>query len=263
MKKSVVEIKKNKKNIKVIFNDDTFFEMNEDVFTDYYIYIGKEFEFEEIKEIEDKVNYIKHYDYIVKLLLKRPYSRKKIIDKLKVRKNINYYQIEKIVKRLEENNLIDDERFSKELIDELESKKYGFNRIVHELEKEDLKQYIKLISFDFDKEIEKAKYHLNNLVKKYDNYSFNKMKDSLYESYYRLGFKDEVIKIVIEQLNKDLIYDNEKEKIYNDYLKITIKMDNEEKNNQKQRIIERLLRKGYRFYDIIDVIERFEDGKIY
>ena len=45
------------------------------------------------------------------------------------------------------------------------------------------------------------------------------------------------------------------QKIKKDYLKITIKMNEKQIKENKQKIIEKLLRKGYNFTDIKSVME--------
>ncbi len=48
--------------------------MNEDVFTDYYFYVGKEISKDELDDIKMNMDISKSYQYALNLVLNKPYS---------------------------------------------------------------------------------------------------------------------------------------------------------------------------------------------
>ena len=63
---------------------------------------------------------------------------------------------------------------------------------------------------------------------------------------------------VVNEIDFSFLEQDEISKIYQDYLKITIKYDEEEKNIKKDEIIDKLKRKGYRYCDIIAMLEEYK-----
>ena len=255
--KTISNIKQKKEVVEILFSDGDKIKINIDTYTDYYLYVNKEVDETLLKEILDKDLLIKYKKYCLNILSTKPYSKKQIIDKLK-RKKLNKHQIEEIITYLTSLNLINDIIFADELIYSLENKGYGYFRIIEKLKENNLNYNY---SYDEDKEIEKIELVLPNLLKKYKEYSFNKMKQSIYNSLLLLGYKDELINNKLNHLNKEEYKINENEKIKKEFIKMTFKMKKEEIINQKDKIIKRLMMHGFSYSDIINTIDgEIEDG---
>ena len=76
------KIVKKKNDYILIFDNDLELKMNEDIFTDYYFYVGKIFPQKDIDEITKRIARSKGYSYAYNLLMNKPYSSKNIYLKL-------------------------------------------------------------------------------------------------------------------------------------------------------------------------------------
>ena len=159
-----------------------------------------------------------------------------------------------IIDKLKELNYLNDKNYAEELIHELNNKGYGYDKIIQNLVSDGIDKEDYSLIYDEEFEIEKAKKHLNNLMNKFKSQSQKKQKESMFNAYYRLGFKKDVINLVLSSINQyDLL--DEINNLKFDYLKITIKMDENQLKENRQKIIDKLLRKGYSFKDIDNVLK--------
>lgn len=241
----IKNITKKGKLFQILFDNGKELMLSEDIYTDFYFYIGKEIDNSEFLEIEYKENISKYRVYCVNLLLKRDYSVKQIREKLK-KKNLNENQIESVICYLKDLCLLDDDKYYRNLIFSLESKGYGYYYIVSKID-----DYVYL----YDENVEKEKINkiLDNLVKKYSSYNFDRMKKSVHNSLVLLGYKEDIIKYVLNKIDDSFSVDD-KDKLKRDFFKTTYKFSKSEILMRKDKIIRKLIMHGYSYNDIIDVI---------
>ena len=254
MEYSLSKIVKKKNDYILTFDNDLQLKMNEDIFTDYYFYVGKVFSQKDIDEITKRIARSKGYSYAYNLLMNKIYSSKNIYLKLVNIKKLTSYEALLIIDELKAKKIIDDRRYAEELVVELNDKGYGHERIVQTLLDDGVSGDVYEVNYDSDLELEKANKHLSSLERKFNLLSLKKQKESIFNAYLRLGFKKDIINLVLSSRNQyDLLgeYDNLKR----DYLKITYRLSENEVKEQKQKIIEKLIRKGYQYKDIINVME--------
>lgn len=250
--KLIKTIKREKNFIVILFSDEEKIKISDDTFTDYFLYEGKEVEDNLLKEIIKKESVLKHKKYCLSILSNKYYSKKQIEEKLRKRK-VKKEQIEIIIDYLLSLRLIDDDSYFNDLVSSLESKGYGYYRIINKIKENGLNgEYI----YNEDKEYERINLSIQPLLKKYSLYSFNKMKSSIYSSLLSLGYKDDLIQSVIQNLKKD--NEQEIDNLKKEFVKIVFKMDKLEINEQKDKIIKKLMMHGYVYSDIIKTI----DGEI-
>ena len=250
----LLKISKKKDDYILYFDNELELRMNEDVFTDYFFYVGKQFSQDEITEISKRIERSKWYYYAYNLILSKPYSSKNIYLKLINIKRLSSHEAMSIIDELKEKNILNDKRYAVELVDELHNKKYGYERIVQKLGEDGIDGAIYQVAYDEEFELEKAKSHLPSLQRKFELLSLKKQKESLFNAYFRLGFKKDVINLVLSSINQyDLL--GEYVNLKRDFLKITYRLSKEDIKTQKQKIIDKLLRKGYQYKDIAIVME--------
>lgn len=243
----IEKINKNNHFELVLSNNETLI-IDEDVYTDYFLYVGKELDNNILNEIKEKQSLNKYKQYCFNILNKKSYSKKTIIEKLK-NKGLTDQNIDKIVTYFISLNLINDDNYLEDLIISLENKTYGYYYILKKIKENDLNENYQ---YDENKEKEKIKKVLPNLIKKYNKYSFNKMKNSIYNSLSLMGYKDDIIKNTLLYLEKD---EHENEKLKNEFIKITYKLDKNEIILKKDKIIKKLLMHGFNYSDIINEID--------
>lgn len=256
----IVSIKYTKDCIKLLLSNGKLLEIDEDIFSNYFLYENKELSDEEYNSLLEEVSSKKEVNYCKRILNKQNYSSKQIYDKLYKNKKVSANKSKKIVSYLAEQGYINDEQFKQDYIESAYNKGYGYQRIKQKLIEFglDVEDYI------YDETLEKENIIkcCEILVKKYQSYSFSKMKESIMSSLYNLGYDYDLINWSISKIDSNLKKDDYL-KCQRDYHKITFKLEKGQILEKKQKIIEKLLRLGYHYDDIKKVLEGIDQNEIY
>ena len=149
-----IKILKNK--VKLQFEDGKILEMDKNVYSNFYLYVGKDLSNKEIKAIETFNDTSTFMNYALKLRQKSLYSEFKMREKL-YEKGASKEQVDFVIKKLKENDLIDDKAFIEEYIEYYNSLNYGKNKIVSKLkEKGIFEDKLSKINFPISVERKKA-----------------------------------------------------------------------------------------------------------
>lgn len=252
MEKKISSIlKKKNDDVDIILEDGEILHIDIDIFTDYFLYEGKIIPLNEYNEIKDKIQIIDLKKYVLCILNKKNYSSLQIKKKLE-NKGVDKEKIEYLISYFKSLNYLNDEEYFKDLLYSLENKNFGYYRIKNNLD-ECFEQYTYL--YDEDNELNKANRLLPDLIKKYSSYSFNKMKDSIFNSLKYQGFKDDIILKVLNNIQNE---DNDYEKLKKDYIKLTFNLSKEDILMKKEKIISKLKQRGYNYKDINKLLQEEE-----
>lgn len=245
-----------KKTLRIYFNDGNKISIPKSEYPNHFLYKNKSLSDSEYNLLLNSKNIDALYKYAFKLVSKNLYSEYKIREKLYQKPGANKKNVDEVVARLKDNNLINDERLLKEYVSYFNELKYGRNKIINKLlEKGIFEERINNVSFPFELEVNKAQYWLNKLELKYSNKNNASKRMSIYSSLINKGFDKEVVNSVINNI-KPNIENNELSLCKKDYEKaksrLTKKYKGKELNN---KIISNLTSKGYRLKDILKVME--------
>lgn len=241
----------NKNNYKIAFDNGECLLLDEDLFTDYYFYVDKDIDEDEYETIKQKSNLIKEKNYLISLLSKKNYSTNEIIFKLK-NKNISNDNINYLIEYLQNNNLLNDENYFNEYIECLNLKNYGYYKIKEKLIQKGFKQELE---YNKNIELEKINNILPALIKKYNKESQNKKIILIKNSLLNNGFDFDLINEVLKKINI-ASYEEEISNLKRDYNLIFIKSQNKPENERTNYIINKLKMKGYKYNDIIMVVNQ-------
>lgn len=186
-----------------IFVDGTFFVgLTDSQLIDFNIYRGKKIPQEELDKIKYQSSYGKIKDKAMSLISIRPRSKKELKDKL-ILKKYELNQIDKVIRELEKEKLLDDKIFAKQWVyHRTEFSGLGKRRIELELFKKGVdqniakKEVLKIAdSQQFDKAFSLAskKY---SLIKDEDKY---KKREKLSAFLARKGYSWDIIKKVLDK----------------------------------------------------------------
>lgn len=178
-----------------VYIDDENYLINEDVIIKNNILYKKEITKEELNDFLDKTNYYNLYNKCVKYITYRIRSKQEIYNYLK-KMEVNDNIILDIINKLEKNNLVNDEVFTKAFInDKIKFSTSGENKIRLELIKHNIDKFIidKYLSI-IDKEIIYKK--ISKIIEKnLKNKKSNKMK--IYKNLINNGYYNEdIIKVM-------------------------------------------------------------------
>lgn len=247
----IKNINKNKNNYKITFDNGECLSLDEDLFTDYYFYVDKDIDEDEYETIKQKSNLIKEKNYLISLLSKKNYSTNEIILKSK-NKNISNDNINYLIEYLKNNNLLNDENYFNEYIECLNLKNYGYYKIKEKLIQKGFKQELE---YNKNIELEKINNILPALIKKYNKESQNKKIILIKNSLLNNGFDFDLINEVLKKINI-ASYEEEISNLKRDYNLIFIKSQNKPENERTNYIINKLKMKGYKYNDIIMVVNQ-------
>lgn len=249
-----IKILKNK--VTVSFDDQNKIELDKSVYTEFYLYVGKEVSKKEIKQIEDYNLNAALMNYALKIRQKSLYSeykmREKLYDKGGNKKTVDY-----VIKMMKAHDLIDDQAFIEEHIEYYNDLNYGKNKIIHKLmDKGIFEEKLEKINFPVSIERKKANNIFDKMVRKYDKYNDSQKKRHIYEGYLSQGFDIDIAREMSEKV-KSSNPKEENKKLESDFNKAYERFKKKySKKEIKSKLIAYLASKGYKIGDIIKMIER-------
>lgn len=251
----ICEINYLSKGIKIIFEDGSSLLINEDIFSNHFLYKNKVMSSDEYEIIKEESDLMEAYDYCTKIISKKMYSIKHIKERLINIKHLSTRQINFIINRLIENHFLDDKEYALTLVDSLERKGYGFYKIENDLLSKGINKDIYVYQYNQEKELERGRAILNDLINKFKNYNSNKMINSIYNSLELKGYKEETCALLIEEINLNNYIEQDYLKLKADYDKIIMHFKRGMTILDKQKIVNKLLKKGYQYRDIKKIME--------
>lgn len=234
-----------KKDEIILAIDEEKFIIDKNIFAEHYLYLGKQISGEEYDVIKNEVSLIEIRKKYLKKLLKKRLSKQEVINLLKNEK-LNIDQINNLITFFENNYLLNDKVLEKELYEELELKNASYQEIKNTFSERGLN-----LNKNYDSEIEyhKILFWINSKKKLFERCSFQEQKQKLNLLLLRKGFPSELIN---RALNEQLIYDEDNERAVLTKEVIAYSLRNDLSNKEtKDKFINKLIRKGYRYHDII------------
>ena len=248
-----IKILKNK--VSIILDNGDKLSIDKEVYTNFYLYEGKELSKKELEEINSLNNTSKLLQYALRIRSKAIYSEYQMREKL-YNKEASKKDVDKVIKTLKQYDLIDDDAYAYDLVEYYNSLNYGKNKIIHKLsDKGIFDETINKLKFPLSLEKKKANNILNKLEKKYEKYNSSQKKSHIYNAYLQLGFDNDIASEMINKI-KESSPKEENEKLKSDYQKVKIRLERKYKGQElKQKIIQNLMQKGYRLNDIIKIVK--------
>lgn len=252
MKITKIKILKNKVNIS--FDNSNKLSIDKDVFTNFYLYEGKELDKEEYKKIKELNDSNKLLQYALKLRSKALYSEYKLREKLYAKES-SKRSVDKVIKILKGYDLIDDKAYASDLVEYYNSLNFGENKIKTKLsDKGIFKEQIDKLKFPISIEKKKANNLFPKLEKKYSKYNASQKKQHIYNSYLNEGFSRDIASEMTSKI-KEANYKDELDKLKLDYQKAKTRLERKYKGKElRQKILSSLLNKGYKLNDILKVL---------
>ena len=252
MKITKIKILKSKVNIS--FDNGSKLSIDKEVFTNFYLYEGKDIDNKEYKAILELNNSSKLLQYALKLRSKALYSEFKMREKL-YSKDASKKSVDKVIKILKGYDLIDDKAYASDLVEYYNSLNYGENKIKTKLsDKGIFKEQIDKLKFPISIEKKKANNIFPKLEKKYDKYNAAQKKQHIYNAYLNEGFSRDIASELTSKI-KEANQKDELDKLKLDYQKAKTRLVRKYKGKElRQKILNSLLTKGYKLNDILKVL---------
>lgn len=250
----ITNIKINKNTVSLYINKEKFV-LDKNTFSSFYLYKGKNLSKKEVKEIKDNIALEKTNKYLLSLLNKKMYTEYELRKKL-YQKNLNKYDVDKLISSFKEKGLINDKEYVNSYIEHSKGKKIGYYKIIESLKEKGIKEEIlKDIVIPFNVELEKATSLLKVLEKKYQKYPYSSKCNEIYSYLLSKGYQNEIASIVSNKIKRDTKVDNSllSREIRKTYDRLNKKYQGYE---LKKRIIKSLIAKGYEYKEILKEMEK-------
>ncbi|MBO4668097.1 MAG: regulatory protein RecX, partial [Bacilli bacterium] len=180
MKITKIKILKNK--VSITLDHKEKLSVDKDVYTNFYLYEGKELDKKEYKSLIETDKSNKLLQYALKIRSKALYSEYQMREKL-YKKEASKKDVDYVIKILKSYDLINDTMYALDLVEYYHSQYYGKNKIKQKLsDKGIFDKEIDKIKFSDQKELSKAKHLLPKLEKKYEKYNDSQKKQHIYNA---------------------------------------------------------------------------------
>lgn len=248
----ILSVEKKKKYYLVMTNGDDY-KFDEDIIIKYQIFNGKEFTEKEFAKIIEDSKKVDAYNLSLRYLAYGARSRNEMAKYLKSKGASN---IKVVLDRLEEAGYINDVNLANYFVGYYKDMKKGPIYIAKRLQEKMVDEKViesALSSFSEDEQLcialNVAKKEQSNLI----SFPVRKQKEKIYSSLLAKGYSSDVISKVLNCIE---FVDESDERLVKDYESLVEKASRKNLSNQDQQkwIIEHLLRKGYEYQKIKDVL---------
>jgi regulatory protein len=262
---TIQDIRIDGKKIFLVLRKSTLL-ISEEAYLSGYYYPGKELSLRDIAHLRDLSSSSKSETYVKELLNRGRYTEKELCERLKRKYGLSYPEAEGVLAPFKESGLIDDLSYA---LDYLEAKipaGYARRYLLADLRKRGVPEKIlsgKEVQASFEKEKESLEDLLPILEKKEASKPVRKRKEAMYAALLRRGFSAEESQEALEhhfasrspeergedeRLESDSL-GKEAERCYN-----SLRTQSLEPEKARERFFARLLRKGYSYSEVRDVL---------
>lgn len=249
----IVKYKKIGSNKYKIYLDNTSIIVYENIILKYNLLLKKEISEDELIEINEENYKESIYDTAIKYISTRVRSKKEIIEYF-IRKKYDLNDINELIKKLEDNNLINDDYFCKCFIkDKINLSNCGIEKIKNDLVKYGIDEDIinnELNNVDKSIFIKKLNNEIDKELKINTKLPINKLKNKIINKCINLGYN-------LEDINNTLKYKkiNSTSDIVTEYNKLSLKYKNKyDEYKLKSYIKSKLYQKGYTIEEINQIM---------
>ena len=253
-----IEIKK--KKIVVSFASGQSFTLSTDQYTQDYFYVGKVIGDKKFEELTQATKTQPFIDYGFRLLTKGRYSEYQIREKLYKREALKP-QVDEVISRLKLAHLIDDASLLKDWVHHFQKRGYGLRMIKTKLHEKGFFPYLlETIQIDEDMERISISRLIEQSLKKYQHLSERDRKQKITTMLLQRGYESKVYHSTLEaipRLTKEQTDSNLKEAFEKALRMFKTRFVGRER---EEKIINFLLRKGYTYSNIINLIKESNHG---
>lgn len=262
-----IHTKNNKIDIILLFEDSQIkVEVNDLLIEEYDLYIGKVVD----REIFDllKANELISVAYSLALsyLSRKDYTEKQLIKKISLNGDFSHDQLDKVLIKLKEKKLINDYQYSIDYIHKGLRTGIGINKCIYnlnrlEVSKEILDQCLQEI--EDGEEFQSILRAIEKLENSNKSFSYKMMLNRIKQRLYNNGYRNDTIEKAMNTYEFTYDQNAEKDTLKKDFDKALMKYKRKVSNKDlNKKLINVLLKKGYNYENISELIVEMEDVEI-
>ncbi len=244
--------------------DDFKLKILPETYEEFRFYVGNEYEKDIILECIAKNQKNEIVRYGINKFSKKNYCSNEI--KNKINKKFDDYPkeiIEEAIDILKANHFIDDKSYVEQYLEYFTVGCYGKYYITNFFNSQKIDQSI-IDEIEYDDKVEKAKAqrYFELIKNKYVSNNFAKQKKKMYENLLRRGFDVSLISELLSTLEID--EGKEEKALLKSYFKEKNKIlsKKEDDDSITNKLISKLVAKGYSYEKILELIKKDEEGEL-
>lgn len=244
--------------------DDFKLKILPETYEEFRFYVGNEYEKDTILECIAKNQKNEIVRYGINKFSKKNYCSNEI--KNKINKKFDDYPkeiIEEAIDILKANHFIDDKSYVEQYLEYFTVGCYGKYYITNFFNSQKIDQSI-IDEIEYDDKVEKAKAqrYFELIKNKYVSNNFAKQKKKMYENLLRRGFDVSLISELLSTLEID--EGKEEKALLKSYFKEKNKIlsKKEDDDSITNKLISKLVAKGYSYEKILELIKKDEEGEL-
>ena len=259
--KSIYEIKDSMNEVIFLFDEsEIILELSDKIIKSYDLEIGKEISKETFDILKDHEQVTRAYNKALKFLTVKDYTYNQMKKKLMDSGNYDDAQLDTTLELLQNKNLINDEEYTANYLKRCTRLGVGLNKAIYNLRNYGVSDEIIdqcLEKNSFDDEYLAATKIIDTYYNRNIGFSYKAMLKKIRDKLYIKGFTNEAIEKALSDYDFDFDYEKEHNALEKEFIKQKKKYSKKYDTNQlKEKIINNLLRKGYNYEDIKEIMNK-------
>ena len=259
--KSIYEIKDSMNEVIFLFDEsEIILELSDKIIKSYDLEIGKEISKETFDILKDHEQVTRAYNKALKFLTVKDYTYNQMKKKLMDSGNYDDAQLDTTLELLQNKNLINDEEYTVNYLKRCTRLGVGLNKAIYNLRNYGVSDEIIdqcLEKNSFDDEYLAATKIIDTYYNRNIGFSYKAMLKKIRDKLYIKGFTNEAIEKALSDYDFEFDYEKEHNALEKEFIKQKKKYSKKYDTNQlKEKIINNLLRKGYNYEDIKEIMNK-------
>ena len=259
--KSIYEIKDSMNEVIFLFDEsEIILELSDKIIKSYELEVGKEISKETFDILKDHEQVTRAYNKALKFLTVKDYTYNKKKKKLMDSGNYDDAQLDTTLELLQNKNLINDEEYTVNYLKRCTRLGVGLNKAIYNLRNYGVSDEIIdqcLEKNSFDDEYLAATKIIDTYYNRNIGFSYKAMLKKIRDKLYIKGFTNEAIEKALSDYDFEFDYEKEHNALEKEFIKQKKKYSKKYDTNQlKEKIINNLLRKGYNYEDIKEIMNK-------
>ncbi|MFR8064545.1 glycosyltransferase [Thomasclavelia spiroformis] len=259
--KSIYEIKDSMNEVIFLFDEsEIILELSDKIIKSYDLEVGKEISKETFDILKDHEQVTRAYNKALKFLTVKDYTYNQMKKKLMDSGNYDDAQLDTTLELLQNKNLINDEEYTVNYLKRCTRLGVGLNKAIYNLRNYGVSDEIIdqcLEKNSFDDEYLAATKIIDTYYNRNIGFSYKAMLKKIRDKLYIKGFTNEAIEKALSDYDFEFDYEKEHNALEKEFIKQKKKYSKKYDTNQlKEKIINNLLRKGYNYEDIKEIMNR-------
>ena len=259
--KSIYEIKDSMNEVIFLFDEsEIILELSDKIIKSYDLEVGKEISKETFDILKDHEQVTRAYNKALKFLTVKDYTYNQMKKKLMDSGNYDDAQLDITLELLQNKNLINDEEYTVNYLKRCTRLGVGLNKAIYNLRNYGVSDEIIdqcLEKNSFDDEYLAATKIIDTYYNRNIGFSYKAMLKKIRDKLYIKGFTNEAIEKALSDYDFEFDYEKEHNALEKEFIKQKKKYSKKYDTNQlKEKIINNLLRKGYNYEDIKEIMNK-------